>query len=358
MEFVFYVNADKIVFEKRTFFSGNVNTYECIFDLSREWDGLEAVALFSSGSGVYSQLITNNHCFIPHEAIDKSGIITIGLVGTNAEGKDFKRLSTNVISLLIGQGAYSSDAEESITPTPDVWEQYIAQMQEAIDHGYAQIADNGNWLLWDAQKQEYADSGKPSRGIQGETGPQGEKGDTGEPGYTPKRGVDYWTQSDEAAISEDISAEVAQQTAGMAKKSELTALEEELNAELGQKQDKLTFDTTPTEDSVNPVTSGGVKAALDGKVDKKQGYGLIMGAPFETFGGGTGISLYFDNDTSYTGLIDVTTIENLINNAVTPKANASDVYTKSEIDSMIGDIETAADNIIALQESYIGGGTA
>ena len=40
------------------------------------------------------------------------------------------------------------------------------------------------------------------------------------------------------------------------------------------------------------------------------------------------------------------------------KANSSDVYTKTEIDTMIGDVETAADNIIALQEGYIGGGTA
>lgn len=35
------------------------------------------------------------------------------------------------------------------------------------------------------------------------------------------------------------------------------------------KQDKLTFDTTPTKDSTNPVTSGGVKAALDTFLLKK-----------------------------------------------------------------------------------------
>ena len=34
---------------------------------------------------------------------------------------------------------------------------------------------------------------------------------------------------------------------------------------LAGKQDTLTFDSTPTENSNNPVTSGGVKAALDGK---------------------------------------------------------------------------------------------
>ena len=42
----------------------------------------------------------------------------------------------------------------------------------------------------------------------------------------------------------------------------------ELNSDLEGKQDKLTFDTTPTANSTNPVTSGGVKSALDGKADK------------------------------------------------------------------------------------------
>lgn len=36
---------------------------------------------------------------------------------------------------------------------------------------------------------------------------------------------------------------------------------------LSAKQDKLTFDTTPTAGSANPVTSGGVKNALDGKIN-------------------------------------------------------------------------------------------
>ena len=39
---------------------------------------------------------------------------------------------------------------------------------------------------------------------------------------------------------------------------------------LAAKQDALTFDTTPTEGSTNPVTSGGVKAALDAKRQIRQ----------------------------------------------------------------------------------------
>lgn len=47
--------------------------------------------------------------------------------------------------------------------------------------------------------------------------------------------------------------------------------------EWSAKQDALTFDTTPTASSSNPVTSGGVKSALDGKAAKAttlSGYGI------------------------------------------------------------------------------------
>lgn len=43
-----------------------------------------------------------------------------------------------------------------------------------------------------------------------------------------------------------------------------TSLQNSINT----KQDKLTFDTTPTANSSNPVTSGGIKTALDTKPDK------------------------------------------------------------------------------------------
>lgn len=43
----------------------------------------------------------------------------------------------------------------------------------------------------------------------------------------------------------------------------LAALISNIKAALRLKQDVLTFDTTPTAGSENPVTSGGVKDALD-----------------------------------------------------------------------------------------------
>lgn len=50
-------------------------------------------------------------------------------------------------------------------------------------------------------------------------------------------------------------------------------IETDVNNILNTKQDKLTFDDTPTADSLNPVTSGGVKTALDGKLDTTNAVG-------------------------------------------------------------------------------------
>lgn len=46
-----------------------------------------------------------------------------------------------------------------------------------------------------------------------------------------------------------------------------TSFQTSLNNLSRGKQDKLTFDTTPINNSVNPVTSGGIKASLDNKVN-------------------------------------------------------------------------------------------
>lgn len=47
--------------------------------------------------------------------------------------------------------------------------------------------------------------------------------------------------------------------------SNITALQNSINGLSTSKQDKLTFDLTPTAGSSNPVTSSGIKTALDGK---------------------------------------------------------------------------------------------
>lgn len=47
-----------------------------------------------------------------------------------------------------------------------------------------------------------------------------------------------------------------------------------LSAEIATKQDALTFDSTPTENSTNPVTSGGVYSAVSAKCALSDVYGM------------------------------------------------------------------------------------
>lgn len=79
---------------------------------------------------------------------------------------------------------------------------------------------------------------KGDKGDKGDTGPQGPKGDTGDTGPQGPKG--------------DTGATGPQGPKGD-------------SVDLSGYQTKLTFDTTPTADSTNPVTSDGIKTALDGK---------------------------------------------------------------------------------------------
>ena len=58
-----------------------------------------------------------------------------------------------------------------------------------------------------------------------------------------------------------LQDELSELWAGLSEKANQEAMTEALAG----KQNTLTFDPTPTDNSTNPVTSGGVKAALDGK---------------------------------------------------------------------------------------------
>lgn len=66
----------------------------------------------------------------------------------------------------------------------------------------------------------------------------------------------------------------------------LAALWAKIKAAISGKQDKLTFDTVPTEGSANPVTSGGIKSALGNKQD--------------ALTAGTGIAIYRPQPTNAT----------------------------------------------------------
>lgn len=73
-------------------------------------------------------------------------------------------------------------------------------------------------------------------------------------------------------ISEKVSEKLTGYTAAVAsEEAARTEADKALEGEILKKQDKLTFDTAPTAESENPVTSRGIKDELDKKVDKADG---------------------------------------------------------------------------------------
>ena len=86
----------------------------------------------------------------------------------------------------------------------------IGKAKESVSESYVEnrlgtmqpyIGSNGNWFIWNANQQGFADSGQPARGVQGpqgemglqglqgETGPQGEQGPVGPTGPQGETGA-------------------------------------------------------------------------------------------------------------------------------------------------------------------------
>lgn len=136
----------------------------------------------------------------------------------------------------------------------------------------------------------------------------------------------------------------------------------EVDTALANKQNTLTFDNAPTQNSTNPVTSGGVYDALQNVEPDLSNYYTKTQVDTE-------LSTKADASTTYTktevdnalaNKVDTSTLEETelavsaaLNDLNERKLDASDYtpvdlsnyYTKTEIDAMVGSINTALNNI-------------
>lgn len=120
-------------------FSGSENYYLCKFDfLTSDWDNLSKLAVFTFNETAVSVPLANNECFIPAEVSSSEGPVCIGVFGTNGQENDYLRISTGLVYLSVGEGAYREAALPSV-PAPDLWEKYYAEITR-VD-GFAQRAE-------------------------------------------------------------------------------------------------------------------------------------------------------------------------------------------------------------------------
>ena len=264
----FFVSGQTITLRDRVDIASGAEKYlYCKFDYSDEWNGADKAYRFIYSDKVYSAaeslagLVTvpfevikppyftiavggyNGDTFIPTIGIkirvcknsfgDKNADIDAGAEVTQGILAQMLALCTECKSI-------AEDAKSAWETQKDLWDKQFdtwgTQFGKMVSNSVPSIGTNGNWFIYDNDKKEYTDSGKPSRGIQGiqgvqgpqgiqgvkgdkgdvgEQGIQGEKGDKGDTGAKgdkgdkPIRGVDYWTEEDVSAILADLDGKIA-----------------------------------------------------------------------------------------------------------------------------------------------------
>lgn len=116
--------------------SGSRNVYVVHFNLSEEWDALEATAVFRSGNTIINVLLDEEReCMIPWEVMVTPELdLYCGVFGTMEGNVVLPTIWGKMVIIL--EGVTTGLAESP--PTPDVYQQILARlrkMQNAIDNG-------------------------------------------------------------------------------------------------------------------------------------------------------------------------------------------------------------------------------
>ena len=171
-------------------------SFRFVFD--NEWEGLYKVVQFMQDENTYniSLGVDGYSCKMPSEL--QAGYAEMSLFGYVPDDETALRATTAPIKLRIEQSGFSSSGSEVVPPTPDLYQQLIAKIDEkiasvhdgadgasayeiAVENGYT--GTEAEWLS--SLKGEKGDAGE--QGIQGI---QGEKGDTGAAGKDGMNGTD------------------------------------------------------------------------------------------------------------------------------------------------------------------------
>ena len=208
------------------------------------------------------------------------------------------------------KNAISNDLTDFVN-SANVSIQYAVQTAAAARAEANAATDAANAAIADLQAKADAGDFNGAKGDKGEKGDKGDKGDKGEqgaPGYTPVKGLDYWTPTEEAAMdaaktaannaadNASVAEAAASYAASMADEAASSASISAQNAdaaagearakaaELQAKADAGDFDGadgyTPVRgtdywtDADKAAINADIAAQLAGKVDKIDGKGL------------------------------------------------------------------------------------
>ena len=190
---------------------GTKNYLHARFNLCNDWKGEQIVAVFTAGDIRKKMEVVDGECCVPWEVL-QTGISKF-YVGCFAGA----RITSNAARVDVNPSCVG-DADESLPPSPDVYDKILAASNEAVmtaksiredaengkftgppgppgnkgnDGLTPFVNENGNWQIGDA------DTGVNATGVKGEDG------------HTPIKGLDYFTEAEKAAMENNVKNSIA-----------------------------------------------------------------------------------------------------------------------------------------------------
>ena len=132
------INASKVVVA-----SGDVNSVQlCVeFDSAawKEYPARSATFYTSKDETVHEMLLLNDKCIVPFEVLTEACVLFIGVRGVSADGERVK--TSSLVKYKVSEGAPIGD--KTLTPTMDLYQQYLAALKTEADPVIATIRERG-----------------------------------------------------------------------------------------------------------------------------------------------------------------------------------------------------------------------
>ena len=113
--------------------AGEYNITPVNFEFSEEYEGLTKMAVFTAcGSEPVKEAILNNQCIIPLEVLEQPGVVSLGVYGYETDGTDLElRYSPKAQNFNVKVGSYREGNDPEL-PVPTEWERVLELINEAI----------------------------------------------------------------------------------------------------------------------------------------------------------------------------------------------------------------------------------
>ena len=179
--FAMYADKTKLtVRQKELLTNGSINIYTVRFTFSKDWDGLERMAVFRGSGETRSVLLDETgKCKVPWEVLQThGGHLAAGVYGVLGENVILPTIWADLGRIFRG----TAPGEDAQPPTPSLWRQELDQKGDSLCY-----TEDGELGLYAGDKllscvPVMGGEGETAQGPPGPQGPQGEQGEQGPAG--------------------------------------------------------------------------------------------------------------------------------------------------------------------------------